>query len=158
MFLQQRGIAYQTSRCHRTNTAPCSTHDHTHHCYQQLICIVSLFSTSFRRSCCHCSRCAPVSNQPCAPFPTHYSQHLYNYCCMSKWPTAGGYRGCRAERHVPSGLAASWTRVCHRNSESHGRHVHVEMHMTVVRFLHHVAISGEHSGFMFRVGEVMWRT
>ena len=107
MFLQRRGIPYQTRRYHSTNIAPCFTHDHTHHCYKQLICIVSLFSTSFRCSCCHRSRCAPVSNQPCAPFPTHYSQDLHNYCCMSKWPTAGGYSGRRAERHVPSGLAAA---------------------------------------------------
>jgi len=77
MFLQQRGITYQTRRYHSTNIASCSTHGHTHHCYQQLICIVSLFSTSFRYSCCHCSRCAPVPNQPCAPFPTHYSLYTY---------------------------------------------------------------------------------
>lgn len=150
MFLQQRGITYQTRRYHSTNIAPCSTHEHTHthtqHCYQQLICIVSLFSLAIPVVTAPAAR-SPVPSQSTVPSLSHalLTPHLHNYCCVSKWPTTGGYRGCRAERHVPSGLAAAAAAgrdSGHRTSENKSRQGHVEMcsHTAVVRFLHHLAI------------------
>jgi hypothetical protein len=142
MFLQQRGITYQTARCHST----CFTHDHTHHSYQQLICIVSvrpLFAVPLVTAT---PRCAPVSNQPCASFPTHYSQHLHNWVLHVK--VAYGRRVPRVQsgetRSVRLGCCR--TGFCHRNSGSQSRRGPAEMCRVVVGRLQHVAILPSCSG------------